>query len=106
MSLFNELKRRNVFRIAAAYVVTGWLIVQVVETIFPAFGFGDMAVRLVSQHDYDGAIEQLFTVLDQDPDFKDGAAREMIITISNMLESNDQQLAADYRRRLANLMNG
>jgi TolB-like protein len=45
--LFNELKRRNVLRIAAAYVVTAWLIIQVVETIFPAFGFGDTAVRLV-----------------------------------------------------------
>lgn len=47
MSLFNELKRRNVFRIGAAYVVTAWLIIQVVETIFPAFGFGDAAVRIV-----------------------------------------------------------
>jgi len=47
MSLWNELKRRNVIRVAAAYVVTAWLVVQVVETIFPAFGFGDAAVRLV-----------------------------------------------------------
>jgi TolB-like protein/Flp pilus assembly protein TadD len=47
LSLFNELKRRNVFRVAAAYVVTAWLIIQVVETIFPAFGIGDAAIRLV-----------------------------------------------------------
>jgi TolB-like protein len=47
LSLFNELKRRNVIRVAAAYVVTAWLIIQVVETIFPAFGFGDAAIRLV-----------------------------------------------------------
>jgi len=47
MSLFAELKRRNVLRVAMAYVVAAWLIVQVVETIFPAFGFGDAAVRLV-----------------------------------------------------------
>jgi len=47
MSLFNELKRRNVFRAGAAYVVTAWLIIRVVETIFPAFGLGDAAVRLV-----------------------------------------------------------
>jgi len=45
MSLFAELKRRNVFRVAAAYVVTAWLVIQVVETILPAFGFGDAAVR-------------------------------------------------------------
>ncbi len=47
MSFIEELKRRNVIRIAAAYLVAAWLIVQVVETIFPAFGFGDAAVRVV-----------------------------------------------------------
>jgi len=47
MSLWSELKRRNVIRVAAAYVLTAWLVVQVVETIFPAFGFGDTAVRFV-----------------------------------------------------------
>ncbi len=46
--LFEELKRRNVLRVAAAYVVASWLIIQVVETIFPAFGFGDAAVRIVT----------------------------------------------------------
>ncbi len=47
MSFFAELKRRNVLRLAAAYIVTAWLIIQVVETIFPAFGFGDSAIRTV-----------------------------------------------------------
>jgi TolB-like protein len=46
VSLFAELKRRNVLRLAAAYIVTAWLIIQVVETIFPAFGFGDAAIRI------------------------------------------------------------
>jgi len=47
VSFFKELERRNVIRAAMAYVVAAWLIIQVVETIFPAFGFGDTAVRLV-----------------------------------------------------------
>ena len=47
MQLLVELKRRNVFRVAAAYLVSAWLIVQVVETIFPPFGFGDAAIRTV-----------------------------------------------------------
>jgi len=47
MSLFNELKRRNVIRVAVGYIVTAWLVIQVVETIFPAFGFGDAAIRVV-----------------------------------------------------------
>ena len=39
MSLFSELKRRNVLRVAAAYVVVAWVIVQVTVTLrelFPA----------------------------------------------------------------------
>jgi len=47
MSFFAELKRRNVLRVAAAYVVAAWLVIQVVETIFPAFGFSDAAIRIV-----------------------------------------------------------
>lgn len=35
----NELKRRNVFRVAAAYAVAGWLIIQIVSTISPQLGF-------------------------------------------------------------------
>ena len=47
MSLYSELKRRNVLRVAAAYIVTAWLIVQVVETLLPIYGMPDAAVRLV-----------------------------------------------------------
>jgi len=46
MSLYRELKRRNVIRVATAYVVAAWLVIQVIETIFPAFGFTDRAVRI------------------------------------------------------------
>jgi adenylate cyclase len=45
--LFNELKRRNVLRVAAAYVVVAWLLIQVAETIFPLFGFDDSPARIV-----------------------------------------------------------
>jgi len=47
MSFFAELRRRNVLRVGAAYIVTGWLIIQVVETVLPAYGYGDAAIRLV-----------------------------------------------------------
>ena len=47
MSLFSELKRRNVFRVGTAYIVAAWLVIQVVETILPAFGFDSSAVRIV-----------------------------------------------------------
>jgi len=47
LSFFNELKRRNVLRVAAAYVVAAWLLIQVTETIFPLFGFDDGPARIV-----------------------------------------------------------
>lgn len=36
-SLLAELKRRNVIRMAGLYLVGTWLVVQVAETILPAF---------------------------------------------------------------------
>ena len=47
MSFFSELKRRNVVRVATAYLVGSWLIIQVAEATFPAFGLSDAALRLV-----------------------------------------------------------
>jgi TolB-like protein len=46
MSLYFELKRRNVFRVGAAYIVAAWLIIQVAETIFPLYGLGDTPARI------------------------------------------------------------
>lgn len=45
MSLLEELKRRNVLRVATAYIVSAWLIIQVVETVLPPFGFTENAFR-------------------------------------------------------------
>jgi TolB-like protein/lipoprotein NlpI len=36
-----------VIRVAVAYVVTSWLIIQVVETLFPVYGLSDGAIRIV-----------------------------------------------------------
>ena len=36
MSFIKELKRRNVIRVAAAYIVIGWLLLQVADTLTPA----------------------------------------------------------------------
>ena len=47
MSLIDELKRRNVLRVGAAYVVTAWLVIQVVETLFPIYGLSDASIRIV-----------------------------------------------------------
>ena len=42
-----ELRRRNVFRVGVAYAVVSWLIIQLVETLFPVFGLSDAAIRIV-----------------------------------------------------------
>jgi TolB-like protein/Tfp pilus assembly protein PilF len=36
MNFFTELKRRNVFKVAAAYIIVGWLLLQVSDTLVPA----------------------------------------------------------------------
>jgi TolB-like protein/Tfp pilus assembly protein PilF len=47
MNLFSELKRRNVYKVAVAYAVVGWLLVQVATQVFPFFEIPNWAVRLV-----------------------------------------------------------
>ena len=37
MSLFNELKRRNVFRVGAAYAIFAWVLIQIIDTVLPTF---------------------------------------------------------------------
>ncbi|MBT8089858.1 MAG: hypothetical protein KJO01_06600 [Gammaproteobacteria bacterium] len=47
MSLFAELRRRGVFRVAAAYLVVGWLLTEVLTTILPTLGAPDWVARAV-----------------------------------------------------------
>ena len=44
---FAELKRRNVYKVAVAYAVVGWLLVQVATQVFPFFDIPNWTVRLV-----------------------------------------------------------
>jgi len=43
--LFDELKRRNVVRVGAAYVVLGWVVVQIAQLLFEAFGTPDWVIK-------------------------------------------------------------
>jgi TolB-like protein len=47
MSFLDEIRRRNVHRVALAYLASAWLIVQVAETLAAAFGFTEALVRTV-----------------------------------------------------------
>ena len=44
---FTELKRRNVYKVAIAYAVVGWLLIQVATQTFPFFEIPNWIVRLV-----------------------------------------------------------
>src|SRR4029077_10536065 len=46
-NFFVELKRRNVYKVAVAYAVVGWLLVQVTTQIFPIFEIPNWASRLI-----------------------------------------------------------
>jgi len=46
-SFFAELKRRNVYKVAVAYAVVAWLLMQIASQIFPFFEIPNWIVRLV-----------------------------------------------------------
>src|ERR1051325_11408852 len=44
---FGELKRRNVYKVAVAYAVVGWLLIQVATQVFPFLEIPNWAIRFV-----------------------------------------------------------
>jgi TolB-like protein/Tfp pilus assembly protein PilF len=46
-NFFTELKRRNVYKVAIAYAVVAWLLIQVATQVFPFFEIPNWVVRLV-----------------------------------------------------------
>lgn len=46
-NFFAELKRRNVYKVAVAYAIVGWLLVQVATQVFPFFEIPNWAVRSI-----------------------------------------------------------
>src|SRR5437868_3446048 len=44
---FSELKRRNVYKVAVAYAIVGWLLVQIATQVFPFLEIPNWVVRLV-----------------------------------------------------------
>ena len=44
---FAELKRRNVYKVAIAYAIVAWLLIQVATQVFPFFKIPNWGVRLI-----------------------------------------------------------
>jgi hypothetical protein len=45
LHFFQELQRRRVFRVAAAYAVTAWLLIEVSSVVLPAFELPERGLR-------------------------------------------------------------
>src|SRR5436190_19555193 len=46
-NFFAELKRRNVYKVAIAYAVVAWLLMQIATQVFPFLEIPNWAIRLV-----------------------------------------------------------
>src|ERR1700756_2804929 len=46
-NIFTELKRRNVYKVAIAYIVAGWALAQGIAQVFPVFDVPNWAIRLI-----------------------------------------------------------
>jgi TolB-like protein/Flp pilus assembly protein TadD len=46
-NFFTELNRRNVYKVAIAYAIVGWLLIQVATQVFPFFEIPNWGVRLI-----------------------------------------------------------
>ncbi|MDH5376904.1 MAG: tetratricopeptide repeat protein, partial [Gammaproteobacteria bacterium] len=63
----------------------------------------DLSICLIARNEYKDGIEKLIQIVKREPDYRDGAARELAISIINMLAPNEPELAATFRRQLGSL---
>jgi len=64
----------------------------------------DAAICEISTHNYQQALDHLFYIQQNNAEFKEGAAREMIITIINTIAPNHPEMAQKYRSQLAGML--
>jgi TolB-like protein/cytochrome c-type biogenesis protein CcmH/NrfG len=48
VSFIKELRKRNIPRVAVAYLLTSWLVIQIADTIFPNIGLTAVSVKMVT----------------------------------------------------------
>lgn len=64
----------------------------------------ELVVCLIAQHQYQEGMDHLLHIIEHTPEFRDGAAREMMVTVLNTIRANSPELAQAYQRKLSNLM--
>lgn len=64
----------------------------------------DLAICLIATHEYPEAMDQLLHIVKNAPDFREGAAREMMIGVIRTLTPGNPELAQQYQRKFSNLV--
>ncbi len=64
----------------------------------------ELSMCLMAQHEPRLALDQLVAILEADVGFKEGAAKEMMISIIRMFNATSPELANEYQRKLGSLM--
>jgi putative thioredoxin len=64
----------------------------------------DSAICEIAQHNTQQALEHLFYIQQNNAEFKEGAAKEMIVNIINTIAPNNPEIAQQYRAQLASLL--
>ena len=64
----------------------------------------DCALCEIARHNYQLALDHLLYIQQNNADYKDGAAREMIVTIINTIAPNNPDVAQQYRAQLGALL--
>ena len=116
MSLFNELKRRKVFRVGIAYIFIAWLVAQILELLFDSFGTPDWAMKSVLVLLATGFIFALFfswvyeitpdgIKSQQEVDRSQSITPELIKTIRNNKTTTQQLNSMIYKSRSKDLAN-
>ncbi len=64
----------------------------------------DSAICEIAQHHTQQALDHLFYIQQNNAEFKDGAAKEMIVSIINTIAPNNPEMAQQYRSQLAGML--
>jgi len=64
----------------------------------------DCAICEIAEHNTQQALDHLFYIQQNNAEYKEGAAREMIITIINTIAPNNPEMAQQYRTQLAGML--
>jgi len=64
----------------------------------------DLAICQIAKHQLDAAMDNLFKIMADDPSFQQGAPRELIVAIIQMLTSSNPEQAKTYQRTLSNYL--